>query len=141
VLGSEGHTRIVLSKALTSSYPVYRFLATQFLETLLDQQLAACGEYEWIIRLLVTQIYDSAIVVRELAVRIVEHACQDSQGVLECLVSLRPELDHLGYEGAPLLFRFLSSSVGVRYLDEIGYIERGLEEWFTVRWSERASAY
>lgn len=103
------------------------------METLLQQHTESSTDYEWIIKLLVTQIYDPAAIVRELAVRIIEHACQESQGVLECLVSLRPELDHLGYGGAPLLFRFLSSSIGVRYLDEIGYIERGLEEWFTVR--------
>ena len=102
----------------------------------------------WLIHLLLTQLYDVALEVREMAVRILEAACE-SLDTLEAVVKMRPALDHLGYSGAPLLFRyalcfqdsvtslfefsFLSTSIGVRYLHEIEYIDRGLDEWFYVR--------
>lgn len=53
-----------------------------------------------------------------------------SHEILERVVEMRPSLDHLGPVGAPLLFRFLSTSVGVCYLHQIEFIEREMEHWF-----------
>jgi hypothetical protein len=51
---------------------------------------------------------------------------------LEIVVRMRPSLDHLGGVGEALLTRFLSTSIGVRYLHEIGFIEQELGDWFNV---------
>jgi rapamycin-insensitive companion of mTOR len=42
-------------------------------------------------------------------------------------------LDHLGEIGAPLLLRFLSTSVGYHYLDGLDYITREMDDWFLGR--------
>jgi rapamycin-insensitive companion of mTOR len=47
-------------------------------------------------------------------------------------VKCRPALDHLGEIGAPLLLRFLSTSVGYHYLHELDYIHREMDDWFHV---------
>lgn len=98
---SDGHARIVLSKALNSSYKHVRLFATKHLTTLLRDTAAS---KEWLIGLLVTQLYDTSSEVRELAVTILNDVCR-STDVLQMVVELRPSLDHLGSIGAPLLFR------------------------------------
>jgi rapamycin-insensitive companion of mTOR len=59
---------------------------------------------DWLIKLLVTQLYDTSVDVREAAVTILNEVCQSNE-VLESVVAARPSLDHLGAIGAPLLFR------------------------------------
>lgn len=61
---------------------------------------------EWLIKLLVTQLYDTSADVREAAVTILNDVCQSNE-VLESIVAVRPSLDHLGAIGAPLLFRWV----------------------------------
>lgn len=51
---------------------------------------------------------------------------------LEIVVQMRPNLDHLGDIGSVLLTRFLSTDIGLRYLHEIDFIEREMEDWFHV---------
>lgn len=86
---------------------------------------------EWAIRLLITQLYDPDVEVCETAVRILEEACNTTHS-LEYVVKCRPALDHLGEIGAPLLLRFLSTSVGYHYLNELDYIHREMDDWFHV---------
>ena len=86
--------------------------------------------------------------VCETAVRILEEACNVTHN-LEYVVKCRPALDHLGEIGAPLLLRyvvppqpcrqvtntcsrFLSTSVGYHYLNELDYIEKEMDDWFHV---------
>ena len=90
---------------------------------------------EWAIRLLITQLYDPDVEVCETAVRILEEACNTTHS-LEYVVKCRPALDHLGEIGAPLLLRFLSTSVGYHYLNELDYIHREMDDWFHVSWSD-----
>lgn len=59
---------------------------------------------EWAIRLLITQLYDPDVEVCEVAVKILEEACNQTHH-LEYVVKCRPALDHLGEIGAPLLLR------------------------------------
>lgn len=59
---------------------------------------------EWQIRLLLTQLYDPAQEVCELAVHVLEEACQSLE-TLEILVEMRPSLDHLGDMGVELMIR------------------------------------
>ncbi|KAG9540115.1 hypothetical protein KCV01_g26072, partial [Aureobasidium melanogenum] len=86
----------------------------------------------WAIRLLVTQLYDPEIEVCEIAIKILEEACNDNNS-LEYVVKCRPALDHLGEIGAPLLLRFLSTSVGYHYLDGLDYITKEMDDWFLGR--------
>ncbi|CDU24676.1 related to protein ste16 [Sporisorium scitamineum] len=135
----DGHSRIILAKALTSSYRDVRLFATRHLAELIRQQTLPTNaknssdvHSDWTISLLLTQLYDPSVDVRQLATKVVEEACTSSQ-ILEKVVSMRPTLDHLGELGHPLLLKFLSTSVGIRYLWQCEYIDREMDEWFNER--------
>ncbi|PLW12704.1 hypothetical protein PCASD_21619 [Puccinia coronata f. sp. avenae] len=148
-----GHCRLVLSKALTSSYKHVRLFATHHLEKLISRgDFSLAGPTyphvnnvptssptlmndakTWSIRLLLTQLYDPSPEVCGLAVEILEEACAGSIEVLETVVKMRPSVENLGDVGAPLMLRFLSTSVGARYLNEIQWTEREMDDWFRDR--------
>ncbi|KAG9297891.1 hypothetical protein G9A89_000054, partial [Geosiphon pyriformis] len=126
----DGHPRIILSKVMTSGYKQMRLYATKHLGTILRTSTKKFND--WGIRLLITQLYDPAMEVCEMAVRVLEETCKHKEN-LELLVKLRPSLDHLGEVGNPLLLRFLSTSIGFRYLSEFDYVEREMDDWFQSR--------
>jgi rapamycin-insensitive companion of mTOR len=133
----DSHLRIVLSKAMTSCSKDIRIFATRLLRKyatrpIADTGDASSGTVEWAIRLLVTQLYDPEIDVSDVAIKILEEACAQKHS-LEYIVKCRPALDHLGPIGAPLLLRFLSTSVGYKYLDELDYITKEMDDWFLGR--------
>ncbi|MBW0470720.1 hypothetical protein O181_010435 [Austropuccinia psidii MF-1] len=150
---ANGHCRLVLSKALTSSYKHVRLFATHHLEKLISRMDFGVTNFsgsavsggclntsnglnnakKWLIRLLLTQLYDPSPEVCGLAVEILEEACASSIDLLETVVKMRPSLENLGDVGAPLLLRFLSTSVGARYLNEIQWTEREMDEWYQRR--------
>ncbi|WVQ86186.1 hypothetical protein IAT38_008354 [Cryptococcus sp. DSM 104549] len=125
----DAHPRIVLSKALTSSYMETRLFATHHLGRLLQEQP---NLIDWGLQLMITQLYDPAMEVCDVAVMYLEEACTDSLW-LEKVVQLRPTLEHLGDVGHPLFMRFVSTSVGFSYLNQAQYIERELESWLIER--------
>ncbi|KAL7420859.1 hypothetical protein Q5752_004812 [Cryptotrichosporon argae] len=125
----DAHQRVVLSKALTSSYIDTRLFATHHLGRLLHE---APELTDWTLQLLATQLYDTALEVCEIAVMYLEEACSEA-GHLEKVVQLRPTLSHLGDIGYPLFIRFMSTSAGFRYLHQAGYVERELDTWLTER--------
>lgn len=135
----ESHLRVMLSKALTASPKVIRIYATKLLRKYVTSQ-ATSEEFrsskhvhcQWAIRLLVTQLYDPEVQVCETAVQILEEAC-NRRAYLEYVVRCRPALDHLGEIGAPLLLRFLSTSLGYQYLDGLDYIGQEMDDWFLGR--------
>lgn len=104
----------------------------------------------WTLRLLLTQLYDPAMEVCELATQFLEEACE-SVDILQLVVAMQPTLDHLGDVGHGLLLkcvkwrfaillvvrafacRFMSTPVGFRYLFDSGYIDREMDIWFHVR--------
>ncbi len=98
---SDAHQRIVLSKALTSSYLDTRLFTTHHLGRLLTDSPELT---DWALTLLVTQLYDPAIEVCEIAVMYLEEACTDPVN-LEKVVYLCPSLEHLGDLGANLFLR------------------------------------
>jgi large subunit ribosomal protein L17e len=51
-----------------------------------------------------TQIYDQAPEVCELAIQFLEEAC-DAMEVLQLVVEMQPTMDHLGEFGHPLLLK------------------------------------
>lgn len=131
----DGHLRIVISKAMTSCSKDIRIFATRLLRKYATKPMQAggsAGVAEWAIKLLVTQLYDPDVEVCEVAIKILEEACNQTQS-LEFVVKCRPALDHLGEIGAPLLLRFLSTSVGYHYLDGLDYITREMDDWFLGR--------
>ncbi|KAK4138160.1 hypothetical protein BT67DRAFT_368885 [Trichocladium antarcticum] len=130
----QGHPRVLLSKALTAGTKDIRIYATNALRkyathpTLNGQP----SDSKWAIQLLVTQLYDPEIEVCATAVKILEKAC-NTKNNLEYIVECRPALDHLGEIGAPLLLRFLSTSIGYHYLDGLDYISNEMDDWFLGR--------
>lgn len=128
----EGHPRIILSKSLTTGLLDVRLFATEHLRSLIIGATERTKKtVDWAIRLLVTQLYDSNTGVCEAAVRVLGEACATSEH-LEFIVELKPALEHLGEVGAPLLLRFLATSVGFHYLKGLDYIDREMDDWFHV---------
>lgn len=135
----DSHLRVMLSKALTACPKNIRIYSTKLLrkyattiEFSNDFERSEPGHCEWAIRLLVTQLYDPEVEVCEVAVQILEEAC-NRRAYLEYVVRCRPALDHLGEIGAPLLLRFLSTSLGYQYLDGLDYITQEMDDWFLGR--------
>lgn len=133
----ESHLRVMLSKALTTGSKGIRIFATKLLckyavrNVPLSPQMAI-GNADWVVKFLVTQLYDPDVSVCQIAVKILEEAC-NQRDYLEFVVKCRPSLDHLGEIGAPLLLRFLSTSVGYHYLDGLDYITQEMDDWFLGR--------
>ncbi|KAJ7935708.1 Rapamycin-insensitive companion of mTOR, N-term-domain-containing protein, partial [Mycena leptocephala] len=125
----DGHSRIVLSKTLTSSYPHIRLYATRHLGDLIRGSATANA---WTLRLLLTQLYDPEPEVCELAVTYLRDACE-SKDILQLVVEMQPTMDHLGEIGHPLLLKFVSTPVGFRYLYDMGYINQEMDTWFHER--------
>lgn len=133
----QGHPRVLLSKALTAGTKDIRIYATNTLRKYVTRPSVGAHEQEssdskWAIQLLVTQLYDPEIEVCATAVKILEKAC-NTKNHLEYIVECRPALDHLGEIGAPLLLRFLSTSIGYHYLDGLDYISNEMDDWFLGR--------
>ncbi|KAK6822667.1 cytosolic regulator Pianissimo [Apiospora arundinis] len=133
----QGHPRVLLSKALTAGTKDMRIHATNVLRKYaIKQRVTPSGQIvsdsKWAIQLLVTQLYDPEVEVCATAVKILEKAC-NSKHLLEYIVECRPALDHLGEIGAPLLLRFLSTSIGYHYLDGLDYISNEMDDWFLGR--------
>ena len=91
---------------------VIRIFATKLLHKYATQDIQSAQTrgngsniVHWAIRLLVTQLYDPEVEVSEVAVNILQEAC-DRRQCLEYVVQCRPALDHLGEIGAPLLLRY-----------------------------------
>lgn len=135
----DSHLRVMLSKALTACPKSIRIFATRLLRKYataqtqsIDGQANRSNGPEWATRLLVTQLYDPEVQVCEIAVQILEEVC-NRKAQLEYVVRCRPALDHLGAIGAPLLLRFLSTSLGYQYLDGLDYITHEMDDWFLGR--------
>lgn len=134
----DSHLRVVLSKALTSGVKDIRLFSTKLLRRYAvgrvqySSGLQDPSSSHWALRLVLTQLYDPDVEVCETAVKILEEAC-NQRSHLEYVVKCRPSLDHLGEIGAPLLLRFLSTSVGYRYLSGLDYITQEMDDWFLGR--------
>ncbi|GAB1520827.1 hypothetical protein RhiTH_003915 [Rhizoctonia solani] len=122
----DGHPRLILSKALTSRHKHIRLDATDYLGKLIQLNPKA---NEWMLRLLLTQLYDPVSEVCEKAILYLQEACED-MGILEMVVQMQPILDHLGEVGHPLLLKFMSTQIGFQYLYNADYIDREMDGWF-----------
>ncbi|KAB5570861.1 Rapamycin-insensitive companion of mTOR, N-term-domain-containing protein [Coniochaeta sp. 2T2.1] len=132
-----GHPRGLISKALNSGQKDIRIHATDVLRKYAMRPNPLPNEQgsidsRWAIQMLVSQLYDPDVEVCAAAVKILEKAC-NTKSYLEYIVECRPALDHLGEIGAPLLLRFLSTSIGYHYLDGLDYISNEMDDWFLGR--------
>lgn len=133
-----GHPRVLLSKALTAGSKEIRVFATNVLRKFSSRSRndgkasQGSSDSKWAIQLLVTQLYDPEVEVCATAIKILEEAC-NRKNDLKYIVECRPALDHLGEIGAPLLLRFLSTSIGYHYLDGLDYISNEMDDWFLGR--------
>ncbi|KAG8706670.1 hypothetical protein FRC08_000920, partial [Ceratobasidium sp. 394] len=125
---TDGHPRLILSKALTSRHKHIRLHATDYLGRIIQ---ASPKANEWAIRLLLTQLYDPFAEVCQKAVSYLQEACEDMD-CLEMVVQMQPILDHLGEVGHPLLLKFMSTQIGFQYLYNADYIDREMDGWFHV---------
>jgi rapamycin-insensitive companion of mTOR len=134
----DSHLRVILSQSLTSGSKEIRLFSTKLLRryavdsNVLEPKVSRVAEPHWPLRMLLTQLYDPDVEVCEVAVKILEEAC-NRRSCLEYVVKCRPSLDHLGEIGAPLLLRFLSTSVGYHYLHGLDYISQEMDDWFLGR--------
>ncbi|KAJ0387464.1 hypothetical protein COL922a_002287 [Colletotrichum nupharicola] len=133
-----GHPRVLIEQALTSGTREIRIIATNVLRKYATRPFDASQpshgkvDWKWAIEKLVDQLYDPEVEVCRTAVKILEKAC-NKKAYLEYVVQCRPTMDHLGEIGAPLLLRFLSSSIGYHYLDGVDYISNEMDDWFLGR--------
>ncbi|TQN75124.1 Target of rapamycin complex 2 subunit ste20, partial [Colletotrichum shisoi] len=133
-----GHPRVLIEQALTSGTREIRITATNALRKYatrpFDASQSSHGkvDWKWAIEKLCDQLYDPEVEVCRTAVKILEKAC-NKKAYLEYVVQCRPTMDHLGEIGAPLLLRFLSSSIGYHYLDGVDYISNEMDDWFLGR--------
>jgi rapamycin-insensitive companion of mTOR len=131
----DSHLRVMLSRSLTTASKDIRLLSTRLLRRYAlgnEQSRASVTSAQWALRLLLTQLYDPEVDVCEVAIKMLEEAC-NQRNHLEFVVKCRPSLDHLGEIGAPLLLRFLSTSVGYHYLHGLDYITQEMDDWFLGR--------
>ncbi|CAN8096852.1 unnamed protein product [Discula destructiva] len=130
---SLGHPRVLLQKAMVGGTKEIRIYATNVLRTFVSSpKESAVSNSKWAIQLLVEQLYDPEVEVSATAIKILEKAC-NTKSYLEFIVGCQPALDHLGEIGAPLLLRFLSTSIGYDYLDGLDYIRNEMDDWFLGR--------
>lgn len=128
-----GHPRVLLQKALIGSTKEIRIYATNILRKFVSNpKESTASNSKWAITVLVEQLYDPEVEVSATAIKILEKAC-NTKNYLEYIVECQPALDHLGEIGAPLLLRFLSTSIGYDYLDGLDYIRNEMDDWFLGR--------
>lgn len=128
-----GHPRVLLQKALIGGTKEIRIYATNILRKFVNNPKESTGSNsKWAITVLVEQLYDPEVEVSATAIKILEKAC-NTKNYLEYIVECQPALDHLGEIGAPLLLRFLSTSIGYDYLDGLDYIRNEMDDWFLGR--------
>ncbi|UZJ53770.1 hypothetical protein CBS101457_003090 [Exobasidium rhododendri] len=124
-LTMEGHCRVLLSKILTSTGPKTRRQAT-----LKIAEMIRASPSRWLVRLLVTQLYDASIEVREVASDLLFEVCTSSTKALEMVVSMRPMLEEASHS---LLLKFISTSIGMHYLMQGDFIDKEMDDWFNNR--------
>lgn len=84
-----------------------RLVATRHLETLLSpvpSRLDNGGATDWVVRLLVQQLYDSAPEIVRTVVGVLERICQDER-TLDQVLALQPALELVGDLGSGLMTR------------------------------------
>jgi rapamycin-insensitive companion of mTOR len=85
----------------------------------------------WTLRLLLTQLYDPAMEVCELATQFLEEACE-SVDILQLVVAMQPTLDHLGNVGHGLLLKCVGWRLPFDCFQSFGLQVYVNPRWFSV---------
>lgn len=123
---TDGPPRQILARVLTCQQESSRLYATQFLLVLLRAGLRHFEQ--WGVELLVTQLFDQSKAVSLIALSILHEACEQ-KSCLEKLVTLKPDLLHLGDKGLLLLIRFLSVPSGFELLNKDQFVCNEIKRW------------
>lgn len=125
--------RIILAKALTiCSNEIKVFI----IESLLIEKLLKIPECErWVMNLLVLKLYDGNDLITDLVIDTLITYCNISESNLKYVITLKPSINVLlkrasqTGKGESLIMKFLSTSEGFKYLEEIGYIDKEFKQW------------
>lgn len=135
----EGHPRLILAKALSSSSKSIRLYATEFV----GSQLASSDPYMWAVDLMIEQLYDAEHSVASAAVHSLYEMCAASGHVLDYLISTKPFLGHVSEAAEPLRILFMSQPLGFELLlSEFESSE--VEQWapeFNILYVEKVETY
>lgn len=127
---SESHSRIIIAKILVSGSNQIRSLAVNHLRHIL-QTTGTASFHKWAVQLLVDQLYDPVFEICTRSADVLEESF-DNQANVEAAVACRPVISHLGNIGDQIGFMCLSSSVGFKYMKELGFIDSLIDDWFNV---------
>ncbi|ODV95477.1 hypothetical protein PACTADRAFT_21791, partial [Pachysolen tannophilus NRRL Y-2460] len=122
------HLRIILSKILTTSDKNMRIFTTKHLEKLLNTNDDPSFE-EFVITLLIDQLYDPDKTVCTTAAQILDTYCDHSKENILNVIKLKPCFENLQKIGQSLLIKFLSIPVGFKYLMDNNFVETEMENW------------
>lgn len=122
----QGNSRVILAKALTSTSKVVRYLATRHMKVLLRAGVQDFAT--WGIEFLVKQLSDSDTKVANLALTILDEAC-DEADCMDSLIATRPSSLNTSEQARNLFLRFLSRPEGFKLLSELGFIRDELKRW------------
>ncbi|AMD22644.1 HHL126Wp [Eremothecium sinecaudum] len=130
------HCRIILRKALTDARESIRVSATRILEDMINDCDGSDRDLEeFMLNLLVQQLYDLSAAVVAIADRILYDYCAGknfSQGLKPAVAAC---LDQLVFIGSPILFDLLTSTTGFKLLNGIHYVEEERAQW--IRYKNR----
>ncbi|CAK7896648.1 target of rapamycin complex 2 subunit Tsc11p [[Candida] anglica] len=120
--------RIVLSKAISvCSLDIKLHIMNKVVPKLM--KITECER--WVISLLSQRLYDNNKEVSSIAMKHIFNFCSEDESNLIFFISLHPSVNILNKlnKGKNLLMKFLSTSIGFKYLDDLGYVTREFTEW------------
>ncbi|KAJ1336962.1 hypothetical protein BSLG_006722 [Batrachochytrium salamandrivorans] len=126
---ADGHSRIILIKALTAGSKSLRLAATVYLDQL--ARVYKESFHDWGVPYLMTQLSDPVPEIVSTAVYILQrHCCRNKN--ITAFIRTKPDIQQLSIIGNTLLIQSLSISAGFKYLLDAGYLETEMSYWFNL---------
>jgi rapamycin-insensitive companion of mTOR len=123
-----GHPQIMATILLSSSEEHVRLLALEEFRKLTANP--AVRTNTWVVKRLVTQLYDPCPAVARCALSVLLNMSED-RAALQLIIEQEPALIHFGDDGIELLMRFLTVPAGFAFLSQRSFITEELERWFS----------
>ncbi|KAJ3441760.1 cytosolic regulator pianissimo [Anaeramoeba flamelloides] len=121
-------TRKLLANVLNLGSKLSRLQVIEHLKLL--WRAGVNGFSEWAIPILVSQLHDKDQDIVSAALDLLDECCSISSKSFDSLVSCQPpDLEKFGVKGKNLLICVLSTTKGLKYLKEIGYLDKQLVYW------------
>lgn len=125
----KGHSRTLLEMIVSHPEPNVRCSALDHIKKLICESQFARRD-PWVVKTVVTQLYDPDPTVAKSALDALMEACEDTEA-LKSVINLEPTLLHLGGLTSELILQFLGVRQGFDYLKRCGFVEQELELWHT----------